>query len=179
MLKLFAFAAAFRGQNMNKWWSFPHKNPTEMKPPAEFFPRLGDDIKWGWIWILILGNARKGHYLAFSIASRMLWMNEPSHTSSVAAFIPKVGIFQSDSYCRLHCNRLDEAHTLNWRYVVHLGNHIFHWARWVKGKYEFTAKTNTFSRLENSANLGWNGIGLLCCFALCGWERKVLERLFC
>ena len=118
---------------MNKWWSFPHKNPTEMKPPAEFFPRLGDDIKWGWIWILILGNARKGHYLAFSIASRMLWMNEPSHTSSVAAFIPKVGIFQSDSYCRLHCNRLDEAHTLNWRYVVHLGNHIFHWARWVKG----------------------------------------------
>ena len=31
MLKLFAFAAAFRGQNMNKWWSFQHKNPSEMK----------------------------------------------------------------------------------------------------------------------------------------------------
>ena len=63
-----------------------------------FFPRSGDDIKWGWIWILILGNATLSSMPTPS-KPNVLNGRPPPHQRR-SSFHRKVGIFQSDSYCR-------------------------------------------------------------------------------
>ena len=106
MLKLFAFANAFRGQNMNKWWSFPHKNPPEMRGSAFSHDRgtisNGDESGFSY-WGML-------HYPQCRLPpSRMFWMGAHHRISGVPLFTGKSEFFNRIRIVGPHCARRDEA----------------------------------------------------------------------
>ena len=77
------------------------------------FPTIGGRYQMGMNLDSHIGECYEAELLSlqFNAApSRMFWMNTHHHISSVPSFHRKVGIFQSDSYCRPPlCCGWDEA----------------------------------------------------------------------
>ena len=105
MLKLFAFASAFSGA---KIWTSDEISRIKIHPKwrraSWVFPTIGGRYQMGMNLDSHIGECYEAELLSlqFNAApSRMFWMNTHHQISSVPSFHRKVGIFQSDSYCRI------------------------------------------------------------------------------